>query len=254
MTPETTIAPDAPAGNFFSRLMGVYFSPGETFKEIGRNPSFLVPLLILMLIGALGAYLLIERMTVSGFFGAQFDQAVAQGRMQPEQAAQQLEAMSKYATYVKLGFFAWGFIQWAIIPLAIAGIGKLITMVLGKENKFKAVFSVTVYAMLATAILSTIVFVTTLYLKPVDEIDLQTLSVTSLGSLLTTLLGKDGLPKFIMSLAGWIDIFVIWMITLLSIGYAAVSKKMKTSTVAFALGGLYAVIALIGSIIAAIRG
>jgi hypothetical protein len=254
MTPETTITPDATASNFFSRLSGIYFSPGETFKEIGRNPSFWIPLLALMLVGGLGAYMLIERMTVPGFFGAQFDQAVAQGSMTQEQATQQVEAMSKYATWVKVGFFAWGFVQWAIIPLALAGIAKLITMVLGTENKFKPVFTVTVYALLAVAILSTLVFVVTLYLKPVDEIDLRTLSVTSLGSFLTMLLGKDGLPKFIMALAGWIDLFAIWMIALLSIGYAAVSRKLKTSTVAFALGGLYAVIAIIGSIFAAMRG
>jgi hypothetical protein len=254
MTPETTIAPDAPAGNFISRLSGVYFSPGETFKEIGRNPGFLIPLLALMLIGGLGAYLLIERMTVPGFFGAQFEQAVAQGSMTQEQATQQVDAMSKYATWVKVGFFVWGFIQWAIIPLAVAGIFKLITMVLGTENKFKPVFAVTVYALLAVAILSTLVFVTTLYLKPVDEIDLRNLGMTSLGSLLTLLLGKDGLPKFIMALAGWIDLFAIWMLALLSIGYAAVSRKLKTSTVAFALGGLYAGIALIAATIAAVRG
>jgi hypothetical protein len=254
MTPETTITPDAPASNFLSRLSGVYFSPGETFKEIGRNPSFLIPLLALMLVGGLGAYVLIERMTVPGFFSAQFEQAVAQGSMTQEQASQQVEAMSKYATWVKLGFFGWGFIQWAIIPLALAGIAKLITMVLGTENKFKPVFTVTVYALLAVAILSTLVFVVTLYLKPVEEIDLRNLGTTSLGSLLSMLLGKDGLPKFIMALAGWIDLFAIWMIALLSIGYAAVSRKLKTSTVAFALGGLYAVIAIIGSIFAAMRG
>lgn len=254
MTPETTITPDAPAGSLFSRLSGVYFSPGETFKEIGRSPSFLIPLFLLMLVGGLGAYLLIERMTVPGFFGAQFDQAIAQGSMTQEQATQQVEAMSKYATWIKVGFFAWGFIQWAIIPLVLAGIAKLITMVLGTENKFKAVFSVTVYALLAVAILSTLVFVTTLYLKPVDEIDLRNLSMTSLGSFLTAMLGKDGLPKFIMALAGWIDLFAIWMIALLSIGYAAVSRKLKTASVAWALGGLYAVIALIGATITAIRG
>ena len=254
MTPDTTITPDAPAGNFLSRLSGVYFSPGETFKEMGRNPSFLIPLLMLMLIGGLGAYLLIERISVAKFFGDGFEQAVAQGRMPQEQATQQLDAMNKYALWVKVGFFVWGLIQWAIIPLAVAGIFKLISMLLGTENKFKPVFTVTVYAMLAIAIISTLVFVTTLYLKPVEEIDMQNLGVTSLGSLLTMLLGKDGLPKFIMALAGWIDLFAIWMLSLLSIGYAAVSRKLKTSTVAFALGGLYIAIALLASTIAAMRG
>jgi hypothetical protein len=68
------------------------------------------------------------------------------------------------------------------------------------------------------------------------------------------LVGKDGLPKFIMALARWIDLFAIWMISLLAIGYAAVTRKLKTSTAAFAIGGLYAAAALIAAIIAAVRG
>ena len=39
------VAQDAPAAkpqNFFSRLIGVIFSPGETFAEIGRAPRVLI--------------------------------------------------------------------------------------------------------------------------------------------------------------------------------------------------------------------
>ena len=253
MTPETTATPKTAPGNFFSRLLGVYFSPGETFKEIGQNPSFIVPLLVLMLVGGIGAYALINRLTVPKFFGQGLEQAVAKGQRTQEQADQQLEMMTKNATGIKAGFFGTGVIQWALIPLAIAGIFKLLSMVMGKENQYKPLFAVTVYAMLAIALLSTLVFLTTLYLKPVDEIDLQSLGTTNLGALLEMLLGKDGLPKFFMALARWIDIFVIWMITLLAIGYAAVTRKLKTSTAAFTLGGLYAAAALIGAIIAAAR-
>lgn len=254
MTPETTVQTETAPNNFFSRLIGVYFSPGETFAEIGRSPGFLVPLLVLMLVGGTGAYLLIERVTVPKFFGQGFEQAVAKGQMPQEQANQQLEAMTSRAPMIKGGFFISGLVQWGIIPLIVAGVFKLISMVLGKENQFKPVFTVTVYAMLAIALLSTLIFVITLYLKPVDEIDLQNLGTTNLGALLSIFIDKDSLPKFIMALARWIDIFAIWMIALLSIGYAAVTRKLKTSTAAFALGGLYTTIAVIAAIITAIRG
>ncbi|HYE76213.1 MAG TPA: YIP1 family protein, partial [Blastocatellia bacterium] len=198
MTPETnyaspttpTTATDIAPKSFFSRLMGVYFSPGETFKEIGLNPSFIVALLILMLVGGLASYLMIDRITVPKFFSPGFEQAVADGRMQQEQMNQQLEGMNKYALWIKVGFFVVGFIQWAIIPLAVAGLFKLISMLLGTENKFKSVFTVTIYALLAVTILSTVVFLSTLYLKPVDEIDMNNLGASNLGALLTMLLGK----------------------------------------------------------------
>ena len=254
MTPESTVTPETAPSNFFSRLIGVYFSPGETFAEIGRHPSFVVPLLVLMLVGGLGAYMLIERVTVPKFFGQGLEQAVTKEQITQEQANKQLEAMTSRTPIIKGGFFISGLVQWAIIPLIVAGLFKLISMVMGKDNEFKPLFTVTVYAMLAIALLSSLVFITTLYLKPVDEIDLQSLGTTNLGALLAMVVGKDGLPKFITALARWIDLFAIWMIALLSIGYAAVTRKLKTSTAAFALGGLYVGVALIAATIAAIRG
>jgi hypothetical protein len=253
MTPETTLDNAAPA-NFFSRLMGVYFSPGETFKEIGRKPTFIAPLLTLMLLGGLSTFALIDRITVPKFFGQGFEQAVAKGQMSQEDANKQLDAMSIRATWIKAGFFGAGLIQSGIITLILAGIFKLISMVMGTENQFKAVYSVTVYAMLAVSLISIVVFITTLYLKPLDEIEIENLSMSNLGAWLTLLVGKDGLPKFIMSFARWIDVFAIWIIALLSIGYAAVSRKLKTSSVAFALGGLYLVAALITAVVSAFRG
>jgi hypothetical protein len=77
--------------------------------------------------------------------------------------------------------------------------------------------------------------------------DIRTILASNLGALLSNLLGDDALPKFLMRLLGWVDIFAIWIIALLSIGYSAVSRKLKTSTAATWLGSLYGIIALIGA-------
>ena len=250
MTPESVLDDVAPT-NFFSRLMGVYFSPGETFKEIGRKPTFIVPLLTLMLLGGLSTFAMIDRITVAKFLGPGIEQAVAKNQMSQEEANKRLDQLASRAIWIKAGFFGVGLVQWIFIPLILAGIFKLISMVMGTDNQFKAVYAVTVYAMLAVSLISILVFITTLYLKPLDEIEIENLSMSNLGAWLNLLVGKDGLPKFIMSFAKWIDVFAIWIISLLSIGYAAVSRKLKTSSVAFTLGGLYLVAALITSIFAA---
>jgi hypothetical protein len=64
---------------------------------------------------------------------------------------------------------------------------------------------------------------------------------------LSALVGEDALPKYLMNLARYVDLFNIWLICLLAIGSAAVSRKLKTSTAAIWLGGAYAVMALIGA-------
>jgi hypothetical protein len=242
--------------SFFNRLIGVYFSPGETFQEIGRAPRVLVPIIVMMVVGAVVGYLMIDRIGVRNFFGQQFNQAVASGQMTQEQANQQLEVMSSgtVGTITKASFPLVGAVQGLIFALIVAGVFKLISMVMGFENDFKPLLAVTLYTLVAISLISSLLMVILLYLKSPEEIDVQNLVGSNLNALLVTAVGKDGLPAFIMAFARWIDLFAIWILILLSIGYAAVSRRLKVSTVAITLGGLYVVIALLFSAVAAVRG
>lgn len=263
MNPELNYAsqpanatPEPAPQSFFNRLIGVWFSPGETFAEIGRAPRVLVPMLALMVIGAGAGYLMIERIGLRGFFSPQFEQAVASGRMSQEDADKQLETMTTgvAGTITKWSFPVIGLLQYPIVALILVGLTKLITMLMGGDNQFKPLLSVTLYALLGITIISSIIFVAAIYLKPPEEIDINNLVGSNLGALLAVAFGKDGLPKFVMALARWADVFGIWLITLLAIGYAAVTPRMKSSTFGMALGGIYLVMALIAALWATLRG
>jgi Yip1 domain len=236
-------------------LIGVWFSPGETFAEIGRAPRVLVPIILLMVLGCAGGYLMIERIGVRNFFAPGFEQAVANGQMSQEDADKQLETMTAgpAATFIKLSFPLIGLIQYPIMALILVGIAKLITMLMGGDNLFKPLYSVTLYTLLAIGVITTTLLVVVIYLKNPAEIDPNNLMGSNLAALFTLLAGKDGLPKFVMAFARWIDVFSIWMITLLAIGYAAVTKGKKTSSFWWALASIYLVIALIGAAWTAFR-
>src|SRR5947199_1780347 len=53
MTPEAAQTPEATPARMgvFARITGVFFEPGKTFDDIGKRPSWLVPLLLIMLSG-----------------------------------------------------------------------------------------------------------------------------------------------------------------------------------------------------------
>lgn len=250
MTPDTTITPDAPAGNFFSRLIGVYFSPGETFKEIGAKPGYIGPILGLMLIGALIGFMIFTKIDFTAMMSAQIDQMVEAGRVTKEQAPQMLATQIKVAKTIGAVAAVVGNI---IVALIIAGIFKLVSLVLGKENSYGPLLSVTLYTFLAIGIISSLLFVTMLFLKGSD-FDLQNPMATNLAAFLSFLFEKDSLPKFVWSLARSVDIFAIWMIVLLGIGYAAVSRRLKTSTATLTLGALYFGYSLVSAALGAIFG
>jgi preprotein translocase subunit SecG len=127
-------------------------------------------------------------------------------------------------------------------------------MLMGGDNKFKPLFSVSLYALLGTVVVSSVLLIVVLYLKPPEEIDINNLLGSNLAALLTVAVGKDGLPKFVMALARWVDVFGIWLIALLAIGYSAVTSRVKSSAFGMALGGIYIVLALIAASWATMMG
>lgn len=221
--------PEPPAPqSFFSRLIGVYFSPGETFKEIGLAPKLIAPLLVLALVGAIGSWVLVDRVGIEKFMGQGIEKAVADGQMTQEQADQRMEGMRKAGPYIKASFPLIGFVMSIILVLAVAGLAKLVSMMFGVENEFKPLVAVTAYSMLAVGLIATVLMSVLLYLKPVEEIDIR----NPIGSNVTALLAVGGvtLPKFLHHLFSYIDVFYIWRVILIGIGCAAVSRRMKTST------------------------
>jgi hypothetical protein len=180
----------------------------------------------------------------------QFDQAVAQGRMTQEQADQQAALVSKFAD---AQLIVGAPLASLAITLIIAAVFKLISSLIGVENRFKPVFAVTLYTMLAVSIVQSGLMALVLYLKGPGSVDISNPN-SVVASNLGALLGEDALPKFFMKLAGYIDIFAIWLIAWLSIGYAAVSRKLKTGRAAFWLGTLYAIVAIVGAAISSAFG
>jgi hypothetical protein len=243
-TPETE---EAPPKNFFSRLGGVYFTPGETFKEIALSPRVFVPIIVLIIIGLLAGYYLMRNLDLQSMMAEQLEGAVKQGSITQEQMEQQLTLVAKFAGIQVLVSAGLGSLVFSLI---IAGFAKMLSAFVGAENRFKALLSVTLYTMIAVSIVQSVLLVVILHFKGPGDLSLTNLNsvvASNLGAVLAGILGEDALPKFFMNLANYIDLFAIWMIALLAIGYSAVSRKLKTATAATWLVAAYGVIAVIGS-------
>jgi hypothetical protein len=248
---EPTVPAAAPK-NFFSRLSGVYFAPGETFAEIGRAPRVVVPLLVLVLLTILGVYVFFDRMPMDKMMEQRIEQAIASNQMTPEQAEQQREGMRKFAPVMKYGSPIFAGIFIVLLTLFIAGVAKLVSMMMGIENTFMPLWAVAIYATLAVSILSTILFVILAYIKSPDEIDME----NPVGSNLAAVLAMAGvaLPRFLKTLLTYVDVFFIWKMALLAIGFAAVSRKLKTGTALIYTGVIALLFVLIAAAWSAVGG
>jgi hypothetical protein len=242
-------AADAEPQGLLSRISGVYFSPGETFAAIGRAPKFILPMVILVLLAAGSNYLMTERIGYENLMRKQMQPMVERGFLTQEQADEQIRTRSTGTAAIigKVQGPVTTGIGIALVLLAITGLFKLYSLIIGAENRFKPLLAVTTYTFLALSLIQTVLFVIVLYLKDPEEIDL----INPVGSNLAAVLSLFSSPsKFVKALASWVDVFGIWRIALLSIGYAAVSHKMKVSTPATFLILLYVICAVLFSALA----
>lgn len=240
--------------NFFSRIIGVWFSPGETFAEIGRAKgafgTILAPILALIIIGAAFSVVGLNRIGIENLrkeAERNVQRMIDKGWIPQERVNEVMERQVRGLTLTSAAIqqapvFA---LIYVIFALVIAGIFKLISAILGWENRFKYLLSVTLYTSIAVGIVFYLIGFVLLFLKHPDEIQMNTLVSSNLGAVLTAVLAEGSMSGFVKGLAMSVDVFAIWKIILLSIGFAAVSRKLKPGTVGWILGGLYVLVSLV---------
>lgn len=230
--------------NYFSIIGNVFFSPGKAFQEVARSPLLLWPLIGLIVVSLAGGYFTSRMIDTQSLINTRMEEAIAQGQVTPAQA----EQAAAVTNVLRRFSFIMSPVSTLFLVLLIAGGFRMISMFMGAENEFKSLFIVTLLAVTAYTVVSSALFVLIASFKDTSGMTLTELSSmvgSNLGVLLSGLLGRDALPRFIMNLARFVDVLLIWGIALLSIGYAAVSRKMKTSTAAVWISSVYLVIAVV---------
>jgi len=251
---EEAVEEKVEAKSFFARLGGVYFSPREAFTEIGHAPRLVIPIIALVLISVFSGWYLAQKIDTRAAMRTQMEQAVKQGRITEEQMDQQIALVAAVAGPL---IAVVSGVSTLALCLIVAGYGKLFSIIGGSENGFKSLLAVSVYAMLAISVVTAVLLIIILQIKGrgyMGAADLSSVIASNLGSWIESVAGADVLPKFIMGLAKAVDIFNIWIISLLSIGFSAVSKKLKTSTAAVWLGGAYVIFSIINAAVRSVTG
>ena len=246
--------PTGPPKNFIARIIGTLFSPGETFTEMKWAPGLLIPIIFSIVFGATSGFLMSQRLDMPRMMREKFNEAVADGKMKAEDADAQAKMIGKFSG---VQFIVIGALGSLLGSLIIAGIFKLVSMVMGHENNFTSLLAVTLYVFVAVGLVTAVIMHILLRLKDPADITLDNLGnivASNAGSWVALAMGEKALPKFVMGLLSRIDLFSIWIISLLSIGYAAVTHRMKTGTAATYLIGLYVIYALIASAVGAMFG
>jgi Yip1-like protein len=215
-----------------ARLAGVFASPGPTFDAIAVRPSWWLPLIICAVVSIAATAAVLPRIDFDSALREAFE---ARGRTVPEAQFDQIVATQKRLS--SLGY-VWAAFAPPIIALIVGTVLLLAFKAFGWEVRFKQAFGVTSHALLPTIGVSMLLIFFVTRLDTVNPADLGDVTHSNLGFLVD----RQANPA-LHSLARSLDVFGIWMLVLLVIGFAAAANIPRRKP-AILIGSLWAVLVL----------
>ncbi|MBZ5535849.1 MAG: YIP1 family protein [Acidobacteriia bacterium] len=202
-----------PTKSPLERIIGVFFSPKATFEDINRKPDWIVPLVLLLVLGVVAVYVYFLKVDVGGLM---LDQIQRAG--QPEPPEDRLNSIVKVT---KIFYYAGAIVLTPVIALISSGILFAVTnFIFGAETTFKKVFSVRLYADMVFA-LRTLLAIPVLFVRQPTELgDPSDVVLSNLAWLFPSE------NKIAHAFGKTLDLFWVWYIIVLGIGLVAVSKKL----------------------------
>jgi hypothetical protein len=218
-TPQPPETPAAPTMSAFARVIGIFFEPDATFRDIARSPGFIVPLVLVMLFSLATGATIVNRLDMRDIAAKQMEKNPRTENMSKEQKQNAIELGAKIGTYITYATPVFVILSTLVIALVIWVMGNF---VFGGTATFKQLFAVTAHAQLVGIIMA-ILAIVILFLKDPGDVDVQNLVASNLGPLISA-----DTSKFLHALAISMDLFSFWQIFLLGSGVAICGRLSRT--------------------------
>jgi hypothetical protein len=240
-TPQT-VEPAEPQGSGVESLWGVLLAPEKTFRALAARPSWL-PAMLLLVVSALGLSLLVTpKLDMKQVIREAIEESGQD--MTEAQLDRQVEMADKFKW---IGTASQVVLQPAVY-LIMAGIFLIVFRLLGSEIDFRQSLSVSVHGMMPFVIATLLTVPVVLTRATLSLKDVQ--SARYLYSNLAAF-APESTSKPIMALLASADLFSVWAIVLLGIGFRVVGKLSRGAAVgavvalwALVVGGKVALAAL----------
>jgi hypothetical protein len=225
-----------------SRLINVFLSPSQTFADIRRNQSWWVPWLLVSLVSlafvwTLGRTVGFEQVTRNEI--AKSSRATAQmEKLSPEQRDHAIELQTRITKYFSYASPVLSLVGFAIIAGVLLG---TFNFGAGAEITFKQSMAVVVYAYLPSLVSSLLAIVSLLV-----GVDPEGFNIRNPVASNPAYFMDPTQHKFLYGVLSGADVFGLWIVGLLAIGYASVGKLKRSTTFAVVLGW-YLLIKLAGA-------
>jgi hypothetical protein len=225
-----------PDPGLFARLIGVLFSPKETFAAIVARPRWLAVMIVTLVMSSAAYYVILSSQDMQDAIVDQQVRAMeSRGNVVSDQ---QIANIERFIGYLPVGYAVGIFVLGPLFGAAIAGIVTgIFTTLMGGNGTFKQVFAVMNHAGFIPAI-------SALFIAGMLAVGAKPIGARPPGANLGVFLPMLEETSFLAVLLRSIDMFLLWWMVVLAIGLGVLYKR-RTGPIATTFIGLYIVIALL---------
>jgi hypothetical protein len=203
----------------FGRIVGALTSPTRTFGQIAERPTWLVALVVLVAVGVLSGALISGKIDWEQVTRDSLEQQGQQ--LSEEQLERIIDFQERFGPVMSI---AGPLVGVPIIYLLVALVFMVVFKVLGGDLTFVKSLAVVVHGMLPRGVAGLLSIPVILGRDDFDFEELQDGSV--LASNLAAFAPEDAGPG-LMALLSSFDLFSVWAVVLLVIGYAIAARVSK---------------------------
>jgi hypothetical protein len=236
----------APAGgeklSTIQRLTNVFFAPSKTFNDLNRDTNWwaawlLISVFALVFVFAMQKQVGFEQMTKNEI--AASPKATERiDKLAPEARDNAIRMQSKISQYFTYGIPVLLLIYAVVIGAVLMG---TFNFGLGTEVKFGTALAIVLYAWVPGILKSLLAAISLFAGADPEGFNVRNPVATNLGFFVNRI---D--HPVLHSMLSWVDIFAIWYVVLMGIGFACVSKVPRQKSI-WVVAGWYILVALIGS-------
>jgi len=218
----TTAAPQpAPQVSSFGRLFGVFFEPRKTFESIVQRPTWVLPMVVLILVSVVIVALIGSRIGWRQVIDRQIANSPrAQQRMEQVPADQRDAILDRQAKIAGVVGYVGVVVATPVVEVIVAALLlALFNIMAGSKIGFSTSLGIVTHSWMPYVITG-LLGILILFIKDPSTIDTQNLVASNPAALL-----PDGSAQWLQSLLKSLDLFTFWVLVLQGIGFSATNPK-----------------------------